>query len=125
MQLAAILSLMDEATAQELIRLAEVSHASTWARRPSPEIADLFSKFSKSEPKPYISQPLDPDLTPEERLLRTAAGESTEIVVLANDYKGRDKLRDDHINFVVLSAHHAAELAKFWLENQERAPSNG
>lgn len=116
---------MDKATAQELIRLAEISHSSTWTRLPSPQIADLLSKFSKLEPKPYISQPLDPNLMPEERLLRVVAGESTDIVVLSKDYKGKDHLRDDHINFIVLCAHHVAELAKFWLEHQERSHLDG
>lgn len=116
---------MDEATAQELIRLADVSKTSTWIRRPSPQIAELFSRFSKVEPKSDISQPLNPNLTPEERLLRVVAGESTDIIVLANDYNGQDQLRDDHINFIVLSAHHVAELATFWLEHHNRSPADG
>jgi hypothetical protein len=37
--------------------------------------------------------------------------------VLGKDYYGENQLREDHINFVVLSAHHVAELAKFWLEH--------
>ena len=93
---------MDKATAQELIRLAEVSKAFTWIRRdPSPVVAELLSKF---EPKPYVAQPLDPNLTPQERLLRAVADEPSEIVVLAKDYNGENQLRDDHINFIVLSA---------------------
>jgi hypothetical protein len=112
---------MDMATAQELIRLAEVSKASSWIRHDlSPHVAEILSKNRKLDLKPSVVQPLDPNLSGEEKLLRTIAGEPTDIVVLGKDYYGENQLREDHINFVVLSAHHVAELAKFWLEHRGR-----
>jgi hypothetical protein len=107
---------MDKATAQELIRLAEASKASTWIRFPSPvtlAVVAIAPKSLKFDLRPYVRQPLNLDLSPEERLLRTIAGEPSEIVALSKDYYGENQLRDDHINFIVLSAHHVAELAKF------------
>lgn len=106
---------MDKAIAQELIRLAEVSKASTWIRRDPPAVVAKLSKF---ELKPSVVQPLDSALTPEEELLRAIHGEPSDIVVLSKNYHGENELRDDHINFILLSSHHIAELAKFWLDHQ-------
>lgn len=118
---AGILSGVDKATAQELIRLAEASKASSWIRHDlRPELAELLSKHSKRLPKPSVRQPQEPNLSSEEKLRRAIAEEPSDIVVLSNDYYGEDQLREDHINFIVLSAHYVAELAKFWLEHQER-----
>ena len=92
---------MNQTIAEELIRLSATSKAPTWNRRdPSEDMKKHFGTSIRS----FVEQP------------RTAQpGTAVGQEVLAEDYGNEDQLREDHINFIVLSAHHAAELAQFWI----------
>ncbi len=93
---------MNREIAEKVIALAKASKAEFWIRRePSPEMKARFGELP-----PIVELPRQ-------------QGEPCGITVLAQDYGDRDQLREDHINFVVLVARHAEELATYWLDHIE------
>lgn len=91
---------MDKAIAEKLIQLAKDAKVEFWfERRPTPE---MIAHFGSQGLHPFIEQ-------------AKQKGEAVGVEVLAEDYSGNDELREAHLAFILASAKHVPEMARFFL----------